>query len=63
MHSLIASLAEAVAQPIKLQRGVFEIGASIGMAFFPEDGESVDQLLLVADKLMYAEKQRKKQPA
>lgn len=63
MLSLIASLAEAVAQPIKLQSGVFEIGASIGMAFFPEDGESVDQLLLVADKLMYAEKQRKKQPA
>ena len=60
MQSLIAGLTEAVTQPIRLQSGVFEIGASIGMAFFPDDGESVDQLLLVADKLMYAEKQAKK---
>lgn len=60
MQSLIAGLTEAVTQPIRLQSGVFEIGASIGIAFFPDDGESVDQLLLVADKLMYAEKQAKK---
>lgn len=61
MQSLLAGLAEAVAQPIKLHAGVFEIGASIGLAFFPEDGESVDQLLMVADKLMYVQKQQKKQ--
>lgn len=61
MQSLLAGLAEAVGQPIKLHAGVFEIGASIGLAFFPEDGESVDQLLMVADKLMYVQKQQKKQ--
>lgn len=60
---LTRDLAEALAQPIRLEAGIFEIGASTGVAFFPDDGSSPDQLLMVADKLMYAAKQLKKQTA
>lgn len=59
VQELTHDLGEALAQPIRLTAGIFEIGASTGVAFFPDDGESVDQLLLVADKLMYATKQLK----
>lgn len=61
VNELTRDLGNALAQPIRLAAGIFEIGASTGVAFYPEDGESVDQLLLVADKLMYATKQLKKQ--
>lgn len=60
---LTRDLAEALAQPIRLEAGIFEIDASTGVAFFPDDGSSPDQLLMVADKMMYAAKQLKKQTA
>lgn len=36
------------------------VGISIGIAVFPEDGENHEQLMKIADKRMYVDKQRKK---
>ncbi len=61
IRELSAALHDALAQAIRLKAGVVSVGASSGTAFFPEDGESVEQLLLVADKLMYAAKTLRRQ--
>ena len=37
------------------------IGGAIGEAHFPEDGENAAELLVVADKQMYAHKETLKQ--
>lgn len=37
------------------------VGASIGLAYFPEPPESVDQVIEIADKRMFAAKQQRKQ--
>lgn len=39
------------------------IGISIGWACYGADGESIDELLLAADRAMYADKLRRKSPA
>jgi len=36
------------------------IGLSVGWACFGADGESIDELLLAADRAMYADKLRRK---
>lgn len=71
LHSLStdASEAEAAAmivaekvlasidQPEPWQDHVLQVGASIGLALYPEDGETVDALLTRSDDAMYASKQ------
>lgn len=47
-------------QPILLSVGPITIGASIGIAIYPEDGTDSDKLLKVADNLMYRVKQQGK---
>ncbi len=49
-----------VAQPIELRQGTETIGASIGWALFPHDGQNLESLLKIADERMFvAKKQRK----
>jgi diguanylate cyclase (GGDEF)-like protein/PAS domain S-box-containing protein len=57
MSSLLAKIAGAVEQPIVLQNLPLTIEASIGVAFFPDDGEDVDTLLRHADVAMYMAKE------
>jgi diguanylate cyclase (GGDEF)-like protein len=40
--------------------GASRIGISVGWACFGADGESIDELLLAADRAMYADKLRRK---
>jgi GGDEF domain-containing protein len=40
-----------------------DVTTSVGMAFYPEDGESVDDLLGAADHRMYLQKRDAKTPA
>lgn len=43
--------------PFKLSESLeLTLGTAIGAAFYPEDGASVEQLLIIADKKMYADK-------
>ena len=49
-------LAEAIAQPIAHGDLVLDIGISVGMARFPDHGESPGELIRAADVAMYAAK-------
>jgi diguanylate cyclase (GGDEF)-like protein len=59
-HHTIDSLAErmneALAAPFLVQEMTLEVGASIGIATFPEDGDDVDTLIQRADVAMYVAK-------
>jgi GGDEF domain-containing protein len=43
-------------QPISQGADQIIIGASIGVAIYPEDGGTVDQLMAAADRMMYLRK-------
>jgi diguanylate cyclase (GGDEF)-like protein len=45
-----------VAQPIELHNGSVEVGSTIGIALFPQDGTDANVLLHAADLAMYAAK-------
>lgn len=48
---------EAIRQPVKLSSGYVAVGASIGVAVFPEHGHKLGLLLNSADKAMFRAKQ------
>ncbi len=50
------NLAEQIRQPIPWARQMIRLTASIGVAMFPRDGETPDDLLSFADTEMYAAK-------
>lgn len=54
--SLAQQLIAAIARPMKLRQHTVEIGASLGLAFFPEDGTDALELMKRADMAMYAAK-------
>ncbi len=45
-----------VREPIEINGQYHNVGCSIGIAIYPDDGRTVDNLLSVADKAMYAAK-------
>ena len=47
---------DALAQPFKVDDMSFSVGASIGVALFPQDGRSLDTLIKCADTAMYQAK-------
>ncbi len=47
---------ESIDQPFELTGGKAKIGASIGIASYPDDATTAGTLLIVADKAMYAAK-------
>ena len=49
-----------LSQPVTLSVGEVQVGASIGIAVYPEDGTDSAKLLKVADSLMYRIKQQGK---
>ncbi|MBZ9612727.1 transporter substrate-binding domain-containing protein [Rheinheimera maricola] len=49
-----------LAQPLTLSMGDVQVGASIGIAIYPDDGTDSAKLLKVADSLMYRIKQQGK---
>jgi diguanylate cyclase (GGDEF)-like protein len=51
------SLMQLLKQPLNLGDHSVQIGASVGIAIFPEDATSVEPLCIKADLRMYAEKQ------
>ncbi|WP_181885424.1 sensor domain-containing protein [Trinickia dinghuensis] len=47
---------DACSQPIVVGENVFQISASVGVAVWPSDGQTVDELLQNADMAMYTSK-------
>ena len=50
------AILENIKRPFQLEKDQAYVSASIGIAFCPEDGQSVDELLRKADQAMYAAK-------
>lgn len=50
----------SITEPMIIDGAFVRVGASIGLALFPENGTTPDELLDSADSEMYAEKQRRK---
>ncbi|RRJ82644.1 putative bifunctional diguanylate cyclase/phosphodiesterase [Aestuariirhabdus litorea] len=56
LAQLAVELIELAQQPVILSNQEFEVGASIGIARYPDDGESVSELVKHADTAMYQAK-------
>ncbi|CAN5872458.1 hypothetical protein BH24GEM1_BH24GEM1_15590 [soil metagenome] len=57
--NLAAKIIDNVAQPCEVEGVKLTVRSSIGIALYPEDGQSVQELLKNADIAMYAAKQQK----
>jgi len=60
-RNVAARLVEKIAEPVSFGGVSIGVRASAGVAQFPDDGATADDLLRRADALMYAQKQRRKQ--
>jgi diguanylate cyclase (GGDEF)-like protein len=49
---------ETISEPISIDGHILSINASIGIAVFPKDGETIEELIRNADKAMYLVKKR-----
>ena len=49
-------LMERLKQPLAIDNLTFKVGASVGVAVFPEDANTADMLRIAADRRMYAQK-------
>ena len=58
IHTVTHRILLSVNQEIPLEDQTVRVTASIGVSFFPEDGETVEQLLKAADTAMYHSKKR-----
>jgi len=56
--SLLERVLKAVRRPVQLAGREFQVGASLGVAMFPDDGDDAATLLKHADVAMYAAKDR-----
>ncbi|WP_207710567.1 putative bifunctional diguanylate cyclase/phosphodiesterase [Thiosulfativibrio zosterae] len=54
--SVVDELLQSLASPYVTVNGVHRLGASIGVAFYPEHGENAEDLLRRADSAMYVAK-------
>jgi diguanylate cyclase (GGDEF)-like protein len=58
LEMMAARLSQSIAPPIPTRTGNVSVGASLGFAIFPDDGDSADALRRSADKAMYTAKRR-----
>ncbi len=52
----ISKIEEIISKPINFEGNKLQVGAAIGIATYPEDGTDAEQLLDIADKNMYKNK-------
>ncbi len=56
--SLLERVLSEVSKPVALSEREFQVGASLGVAMFPQDGNDAETLLRHADSAMYAAKNK-----
>ncbi|MBA4709864.1 sensor domain-containing diguanylate cyclase [Aquitalea aquatica] len=54
---VLERLKHAIQQPYEVDGHSIQLGVSIGIAYYPEDGMLIEELLDVADRKMYGDKQ------
>ncbi|HEY8542063.1 MAG TPA: GGDEF domain-containing protein, partial [Pseudothermotoga sp.] len=59
MSSLLNRIIHTIEKPIEIYDKTFRLSVQIGVAIFPQDGESLDELIRVADFAMYRAKQKR----
>ena len=59
-ESVACKIAHSITRPYHLNGQELQIGASVGVSLFPDDGDSQDALLSSADMSMYADKGRRR---
>ncbi len=60
VQSVLEKLSDVIGIPIVAGGGAWTLSASIGVAFYPDDGASLDDLLRLADAAMYSDKAARK---
>jgi len=63
LTTVMEKVSAAIAEPIIWKGTVLRIGASVGLARYPEDGQDAQSLLQRADESMYSEKSRRQSRA
>jgi diguanylate cyclase (GGDEF)-like protein len=63
LTALMEQVTAAIAEPIIWKGAVLRIGASVGLARYPDDGIDAHSLLQRADESMYSEKSRRQSRA
>ncbi len=59
-EAVAGKLVASLSQPFQLDAAQFRVGASIGIALYPQQGEDVETLVACADKAMYTVKRKGK---
>ena len=57
VSAVAARVIEALRKPFQVERNRVEIGASVGIALYPDDGATADTLMRAADAAMYRVKE------
>ena len=60
VQSVLEKLSDVIGIPVTAGGGAWTLSASIGVAFYPDDGASLDALLKLADAAMYSDKAARK---
>jgi diguanylate cyclase (GGDEF)-like protein/PAS domain S-box-containing protein len=60
LNGIIQRMKEMLARPIEINNCICPVGASFGISKCPEDGETSDELMKIADERMYKDKSSRK---
>lgn len=63
LQSVADKILECLGRPFQIEEKTYHLSASIGIAVYPDDDQSIDGLLRKADVAMYATKSRSKHAA
>lgn len=58
--AMVGRITTALGAPVSIEGQAIPVGASIGIAIYPEDGSSATELLASADRVMYEDKRDRK---
>lgn len=56
VRDIVEKIRRVIEIPVRFGHHELSVGASIGTAFAPEDGDTLDELVRIADERMYADK-------